>query len=155
EFLTNSIPQMLTPRPVPQMRATLRKMVATRSGDVVSRTRAPLRSSDQRSHWNNHGWLSGRLDGALMGRLGPRLLGRLLLGEFQEHVFQGAVQRRLLPQHLQRPAADQPAAVDDADAVRQLLDDVQRVRRQEDRHAAVGLLAEQVLEVADRAWVEP
>src|SRR5262245_37234346 len=110
EFLTNSIPQMLTPRPVPQMRATLRKMVATRSGDVVSRTRAPLRSSDQRSHWNNHGWLSGRLDGALMGRLGPRLLGRLLLGEFQEHVFQGAVQRRLLPQHLQRPAADQPAA---------------------------------------------
>ena len=56
---------------------------------------------------------------------------------------------------LHRAAGDQPALVDDADPVAQLLGHLHDVGREEERLALVAVLAEQLLELMGRARVEP
>ena len=101
----------------------------------------------------------GATDGNVAGRGGVAVAGvpgvGRLLGQAQENVLQRPVQRGQFSQRLQRPAADQPAVVDDGDAVGQLLHHVERVRRQEYRSPVVGQAAEQILELADALGVEP
>src|SRR5262245_43879012 len=55
---------------------------------------------------------------------------RVLFRQFQENLFQVAVQIGPVAQLVQRAAADQLALVDDADPVRKFLRDVERMRGQ-------------------------
>src|SRR5208283_121889 len=69
-----------------------------------------------------------------------------VLGELEENLFQGAVGVGLSAEGVEAAAADQPAMLDDADPVGELLDDIERVRGEENGHAGIRLAAQQVLE---------
>src|SRR6185295_11510048 len=76
-------------------------------------------------------------------------------GEAEEHVFEGVVAALgLRPELVQRAEGDDLAADHDADAVAQLLGDLQDVRAHEDRGAALGQALEDVLDQPRALGVE-
>src|SRR5262245_25583504 len=91
----------------------------------------PLREAATRSN--------GRL------RQGQFAIGRFFR-QLQKNVFERAVQSSLPAQGVERAAADEPAAVYDADASGQFLRNVERMRGQKDGRAGGGFLAQQVLQ---------
>src|SRR5262249_46336132 len=66
-----------------------------------------------------------KTQGTSKGATGSARTRSIFLRELQEHLFKRPIARRLFSQRIERPAADEPPLPDDADAVGELLGDVE------------------------------
>src|ERR1700722_1887763 len=153
--------------PTPKVNAATIRQVANVPKSLVrplSRaSRNPLRKREIRSRRNTKPWSALMGISMPMNHSSPTInrvtlhLNRLvrdLFRDLEEQLLQVAIARSLFLQIFHGAAAQEPAAIDDADAVSQFLSNIERVGAQKDRHALMGQLSQESLELADALGIQ-